>query len=99
VTEAATPSHASALLTADAHYDLLLTDLVLPEMDGYELARRALISRPSLRVVYMTGYSDNPRLRQDALETGVDLLEKPFSAATLTAKVREVLDRQPGATV
>jgi CheY-like chemotaxis protein len=63
-------------------------------MDGYELAGRASQALPALRVLHMTGYSDNPKLRQDAASTGVDLLEKPFSAATLTAKVREVLDRR-----
>ena len=97
VTASETPGPALAALASwGAPFDLLLTDLVLPEMDGYELARRASAARRSLRVLYMTGYSDNPKLRQDALSTGVDLLEKPFSAATLAAKVREILDRPGG---
>jgi signal transduction histidine kinase len=99
VTASETPGPALAALASWGEpFDLLLTDLVLPEMDGYELARRATVARQSLRVLYMTGYSDNPKLRRDALCTGVDLLEKPFSAAALTAKVRELLDR-PGAPI
>ncbi len=98
VTESDSPTTALAMLaSASQEFDLLLTDLLMPDMDGYELARRASAARPSLRVLYMTGYSDNPKLRQDALITGVDLLEKPFSAAALAAKVREVLDRRQGA--
>jgi len=94
VTSCDGPGAALTRLTFDLlGFDLLLTDLVMPEMDGYELARQACAARPSLRVLYMTGYSDNPKLQQDALSTGIDLLEKPFTAATLTGKVREVLDR------
>ena len=46
-----------------------------------------------MKVLYMSGYADNPSLREEALRTGIDLLEKPFSSAILTAKVRDVLDR------
>ncbi|MBP1636970.1 MAG: Blue-light-activated protein, partial [Acidobacteria bacterium] len=98
VTDAASPGPAlERLKAAGSSFDLLLTDLVLPETDGYELASLATAARPGLRVVYMTGYSDNPKIREEAFVTGIDLLEKPFSAATLTAKVREVLDRRPAA--
>jgi CheY-like chemotaxis protein len=97
VTDAATPLSALAMLAAGGPtFDLLLTDIVLPEMDGYELARQAAAARPALRLLYMSGYADNPKLREDALRKGIDLLEKPFGAATLMSKVREVLDRRLG---
>ncbi len=94
VTDSGNPLDTLAALTAnDAVYDLLLTDVVLPAIDGYELARRAAAVRPAMRVLYMSGYADNQSLREEALQKGIDLLEKPFSSAVLTAKVREVLDR------
>jgi len=58
-----------------------------------ELARLAVAARPSLRVLYMSGYADSSRLRDAAMREGIDLIEKPFSSSMLTAKVREVLDR------
>ena len=73
--------------------DLLLTDIVLPKMDGYELARLAVAARPSLKVLYMSGYADNPKLRDAALHHGIDLIEKPFTSAAIAARVRAVLDR------
>jgi two-component system, cell cycle sensor histidine kinase and response regulator CckA len=94
VTDSGSPLHMLRTLAADdTAYDLLLTDVVLPGIDGYELARRAAATRPSLKILYMSGYADNPSLREEALRTGIDLLEKPFSSAILTAKVRDVLDR------
>jgi DNA-binding response OmpR family regulator len=51
------------------------------------------LKQASMKVLYMSGYADNPSLREEALRTGIDLLEKPFSSAILTAKVRDVLDR------
>ena len=79
-------------ISADA-VDLLLTDIVLPKMDGYELARLAVAARPSLKVLYMSGYADNPKLRDAALHHGIDLIEKPFTSAAIAARVRAVLDR------
>ena len=94
VSDAARPALVLDLLTRDAPpFDLLLTDIVLPGFDGYELARRAVGLRPLMKVLYMSGYADNPNLREKAMRTGIDLLEKPFSSAALVARVREVLDR------
>jgi PAS domain S-box-containing protein len=72
--------------------ELLLSDLVMPGMKGGELARVLRNERPGLRVLFMSGYTDDAVVRQGVLEEGVPYLQKPFSAATLTAKVREVLD-------
>jgi two-component system cell cycle sensor histidine kinase/response regulator CckA len=94
VTDSGSPLHTlDAPAGGDTAYDLLLTDVILPGIDGYELARRAAATRPSMKVLYMSGDADNPLLREEALRTGIDLLEKPFSSAILTAKVRDVLDR------
>jgi DNA-binding response OmpR family regulator len=71
--------------------DLLLTDMVLPETNGAEIAEKALASRPNLRVLFMSGYTEHPVLRLTGFDRGAPFIQKPFSKAALTAKVREVL--------
>jgi hypothetical protein len=71
--------------------DLLLTDVVLPETDGVEIAQRAVASRPNLRVLFMSGYTEHPVLRLPGFDRGAPFIQKPFTKAMLTAKVREVL--------
>ncbi|WP_144441151.1 hybrid sensor histidine kinase/response regulator [Bradyrhizobium sp. CCGE-LA001] len=91
------PSAQAALTTLlqDApRIDLLLTDVVMPGINGRELGRRAQQIRPGLRILYMTGYSRNAVVHQGRLEEGVDLLEKPISLAKLALRVREMLDRK-----
>jgi DNA-binding response OmpR family regulator len=73
--------------------DLLLTDIVMPGMDGRQLAREAQKLRPGLEVLYMTGYSRNAVVHQGRLEEGVDILQKPISQAELAHRVRLILDR------
>ena len=81
------------LLQEEQKVDLLLTDVVMPGINGRELGRRAQQMRPHLRVLYMTGYSRNAVVHQGRLDEGVDLLEKPITQAKLALKVREILDR------
>jgi hypothetical protein len=90
----------SAVTPADAvrqagdlqqHIDLLLTDVVMPEMMGNEVAARVRILRPSLPVLFMSGYAQQVLDTQGALDPHVDLLEKPFSAATLLTRVRQAI--------
>ena len=81
------------LIQDEPKIHLLLTDVVMPGINGRELGRRAAQMRPGLKILYMTGYSRNAVVHQGRLDEGVDLLEKPVSQAKLALKVREMLDR------
>ena len=72
--------------------DLLITDVVMPEMNGLELAKSLLALHPKLRIIYMSGYSGNVIARHGVLDEGVNFIQKPFSMQDFAAKVREVLD-------
>lgn len=71
----------------------MLTDVVMPGMNGRELGRRAQEIRPGLRVLYMSGYSRNAVVHQGRLDDGIELLQKPITQTHLAARVRDVLDR------
>lgn len=73
---------------------LLLTDVVLPGIDGRELASRVERTRPEVPILFTTGYSDALRKSAGTIEREISLLEKPFTARTLLEKTREVLDRR-----
>jgi len=75
----------------DFSIDLLLTDVVMPQMSGEELAHTARSMHPDLKVLFASGYTRDAIMRDDRLESGVDLITKPFTYATLAAKAREVL--------
>ena len=84
-----------ALLLSEAHrgeIHLLLTDVVMPKMSGRELGERIRRQRPGLRILYMSGYTDDAILRDGVLEDGIPYLQKPFTQEGLARKVREVLD-------
>jgi two-component system cell cycle sensor histidine kinase/response regulator CckA len=83
-----------ALVAGESRADLLLTDVMLPgALQGHDLARAALASRPDLPVLYMSGYSRDALLHAGRLDEGVNLLEKPFTGETLAAAVRLVLNQ------
>jgi PAS domain S-box-containing protein len=72
---------------------LLLTDVVLPQMSGRELAERLKTLRPDIKVLYMSGYTDDAILRHGVIDQETAFLQKPFTTTVLTRKVREVLDQ------
>src|SRR5579885_928302 len=72
---------------------LLLTDVIMPGMNGRELAHRVSEIRPNIRVLYMSGYTENAIGHNGTLDAGIMLLQKPFTLHALQAKVREVLDQ------
>lgn len=82
----------------DGSIDLLVTDVVMPGMNGRELAARIGVDHPSLKCLYMSGYTANVIAHQGVLEEGVWFLQKPFSIDELAAKVRAVLDAAPEST-
>ena len=71
---------------------LLMTDVVLPGRNGPEVAQRLMIARPGIRVLYLSGYTNDAIVHRGVLEAGVAFLHKPFTRAVLGRKVREVLD-------
>jgi PAS domain S-box-containing protein len=85
----------------EGHIDLLLTDVVMPRMGGPALAERLLKVRPDVLVLYTSGYPDNAVVFQGLLSSQAHFLPKPFSPASLTTRVREVLDRggAPGGAI
>jgi two-component system, cell cycle sensor histidine kinase and response regulator CckA len=84
-----------ALKVAEQHegpLDLLLSDVVMPRMGGPELAQALLAKRPSVKVLYMSGYTDHPMVRRGVVNAGVAFLQKPFTPTVLVSRVREVLE-------
>jgi two-component system, cell cycle sensor histidine kinase and response regulator CckA len=81
----------SALDTHGSRIDLMLTDVVLQGMNGRELYARAAKAYPKLKVLYMSGYSDDIIAHHRVLEQGMNFIEKPFLARDLAKKISQVL--------
>jgi len=93
VLEASRP--ADALTTCERYegpIHLLFTDVVMPQMNGRELAERLTVMRPDTKVLYMSGYTDDAIIHHGVLDRGTPFLQKPFTPDALARKVREVLD-------
>jgi PAS domain S-box-containing protein len=71
---------------------LLITDVVMPQMNGRELARRMLASRPGIKVIYISGYTEDAIIHHGVLDPGMHFVQKPFRPSDLVRKIREVLD-------
>jgi CheY-like chemotaxis protein len=78
----------------DGQIPLLLTDMVMPGMSGPELWDRVRELRPEMRVLFVSGYSDEQVVRGRVRASGADFMQKPYSTGALARKVREVLDRK-----
>jgi two-component system cell cycle sensor histidine kinase/response regulator CckA len=95
---AALPSEAVSLANWEPSIDLLVTDVVMPEIDGHELAQRLLAQRPDLRVLYISGYTPEVVRGKGVLTQQESFLQKPFTAAALTQAVRELTAGSPPAS-
>ena len=92
VLDAISPSE--ALRLADVHpgpIHLLLTDVVMPQMNGRQVADHLLAARPGLKVLFMSGYTDAAIVEHGVMEAGTHFLQKPFTPDGLSRKVREAL--------
>lgn len=93
VLAAATPG--AAIREAESHIgpiDLLLTDVVMPEMNGRDLAKNLIVLYPDIQRMFMSGYTANVIVHQGVLDKGVHFIQKPFSSKNLATKVRKALD-------
>jgi PAS domain S-box-containing protein len=89
------PHGDSALLICNTYKDkisIIITDIVMPKMSGKELVDRLLPNHPEIKVLYMSGYTDNAIVHKGVLEPSTQFIQKPFTPLTLLRKVREVLD-------
>jgi two-component system cell cycle sensor histidine kinase/response regulator CckA len=96
---AANGDEALRLFERNEAIDLLLTDVVMPGISGSELTRRLVEQRPALKVIYMSGYTEDAIVQHGVLKPGIAFLHKPFTSETLGRKVRDVLDRELPASV
>ncbi len=93
VFDAPNPQQAEALIDEHTNaFQLLVTDVIMPGSTGPELFERLARHSPQLKVLYMSGYTDDTIFHQRQLDPGAEFLEKPFTANALNRRVREVLD-------
>jgi PAS domain S-box-containing protein len=90
---AANADEAVRLFGENPSIDVLLTDVVMPGASGPELTKRLVEQRPGLKVIFMSGYTEDAIVRHGVLNPGIAFLHKPFTSETLGRKLREVLDR------
>jgi PAS domain S-box-containing protein len=93
VLTASSADEACRLVEQHPDIDVLLTDVVMPGASGPELTRQLIEQRPALKVIYMSGYTEDAMVHHGVVTTGIGFLHKPFTSAALGQKIREVLDR------
>jgi DNA-binding NtrC family response regulator len=77
----------------EGHIHLLLTDVIMPKMNGQELADAVKMSRPELQVIFMSGYTDDVIAHHGVLDEGVNFIQKPITLSRLSKRLREVLKK------
>jgi PAS domain S-box-containing protein len=82
-----------AILQSNQRIDLLITDIGLPGLNGRQMADAALVKRPGLRILFMTGYAENAALSNGILEDGLEMITKPFAMADLAKRIRDIIER------
>ncbi len=90
-----TPSPLEALIICEKHKEpiqMMVTDVILPEMNGRELAEKITSLYPEIKVIYISGYTDDVIVHHGMLDPDINFLEKPFTVSKLLSKIREVLD-------
>jgi len=75
----------------DGKIDILITDVAMPGMSGHELAKRVAASRPGIKILFLSGYTEDAIIHEGVLDPGTAFLQKPFTLQALARKVREVL--------
>jgi two-component system, cell cycle sensor histidine kinase and response regulator CckA len=92
VLEARTGAEGLAIAQSEgANIDLLLSDMLLPELSGFDLAQQAIESNPQLKVLFMTGYVEGEIVQRCISELGASFLDKPFQPNVLLSRVREAI--------
>jgi PAS domain S-box-containing protein len=82
------------ILQSRRRIDLLITDIGLPGLNGRQMSDAARLSRPELKILFMTGYAENAALPSGFLETGMTMITKPFAIDVLAARIREIFERE-----
>jgi two-component system cell cycle sensor histidine kinase/response regulator CckA len=85
-----------ALIQSKQPFDLVLTDVIMPKMSGKELYDQIKVIAPRIKVLFMSGYTDDALAHHGVLGPELSFLEKPFSPSRLAHKIREVMDSQKG---
>jgi len=81
------------ILQSNRQIDMLITDIGLPGLNGRQIADAALVKRPDLKILFMTGYAENAALANGVLESGMEMITKPFPMDTLAKRIREIIQR------
>ncbi|MCX7965007.1 MAG: response regulator, partial [Syntrophorhabdaceae bacterium] len=74
--------------------DLLITDVIMPEMNGKELSKMLLSIKPDLKCLFMSGYTNNAIIHNGIVESGISYIQKPFTLHELSVKVRETIEKK-----